>query len=555
MTRPMLRLLCSLLPLLFVLPAGNAAETHSAPDFRLLDTMPVQEGGRKKPYFVFARETLLSLTGRARFEIDGRRMEPDEIVTRIWVGDRDWAKVPLILVNYLPLKKDAGLDAGRKLFSYEELASNPEIARLLGEAAAVRARDSRTPLRGVPKEAASLGLRMALFESLVNGSAFRVVPAPGPAWKLLPPNAPDFGRLSAAVRSEDGAAFAEVSGALRASLEKAAPGELPPAWKMQLETAYQMLHPFRAAWILYAAGVIAMLLTAAKWRKAGYRIAWGMIGTGAILMIAGFVSRTLVSGRAPVTNMYESIIWVALGTVVFAMIFEAIYKSRIFFLGAAPVAVASLMVADAAPLKFDPTISPLVPVLQSNFWLTTHVLTITLSYAAFALALGVAHVALIIYMRKGRLDAAVSNYVYRALQIGVFLLATGTILGAVWANYSWGRFWDWDPKETWALVALLTYLFVLHGRIAGKWGGFGLCIGAVLSFQTIVMAWYGVNYILGVGLHSYGFGSGGQGWAATFVLVELLFVGAVFFRRAQFRKALAAEKAARSTPMGSANPA
>ena len=80
--------------------------------------------------------------------------------------------------------------------------------------------------------------------------------------------------------------------------------------------------------------------------------------------------------------------------------------------------------------------------------------------------------------------------------MGVLLLATGTILGGVWANYSWGRFWDWDPKETWALVTLLGYLFVLHGRIAGKWAGFGMAVGAALGFQGVFMAWYGVNFVL-----------------------------------------------------------
>src|SRR5690606_14365338 len=144
--------------------------------------------------------------------------------------------------------------------------------------------------------------------------------------------------------------------------------------------------------------------------------------------------------------------------------------------------------------------------LQSNFWLATHVLIITLGYAAFLLALAVAHIALGKVILGGKPSAAIYNYIYRALQIGVLLLAVGTILGAVWANYSWGRFWDWDPKETWALIALLAYLFLLHGRIAGLWGGFGLAVGSVLGFLTVVMAWYGVNFVLGVGLHSYGFG-------------------------------------------------
>ena len=150
--------------------------------------------------------------------------------------------------------------------------------------------------------------------------------------------------------------------------------------------------------------------------------------------------------------------------------------------------------------------------------------TITLSYAAFALALGIGHIALGKVIRGKKPEAALYNYLYRTLQVGVLLLATGTILGGVWANYSWGRFWDWDPKETWALITLLGYLFVLHGRIAGKWAGFGMAVGAVLAFQGVLMAWYGVNFVLGVGLHSYGFGTGGFGWALLFVAAEIGFV-------------------------------
>jgi ABC-type transport system involved in cytochrome c biogenesis permease subunit len=525
-----------LISIAFAVPGAAIASDVDGMDFRVLDEMPVQDGGRKKPFYVFATESLLALTGRSSLKVEDARMAADEVAGRMWVRDRDWTQVPMILVDYLPMKDDAGLARDRKLFSYAELASNPRVGELLNEASAARARDSRTPLRGVLKEASAVGLRLAVFEALNNGTAFRVVPASGPVWQLVPSNQPDFVAMGQAIRAVDQEAFEESAVALREWAASVEPSEIPAGWVMALEVAYQQFHPFRWAWILYAAATITLAVTSVYGRKTGYRIGMTLATAGAVLLVAGFIARIFISGRAPVTNMYESIIWVALGTVAFALIFEAIYRSRYFLLGASPVAVVTLMVADAAPLKFDPMISPLVPVLQSNFWLTTHVLTITLSYAAFALALGVGHIALgkIIFGRKP--DSALYNYIYRCLQIGVFLLAAGTLLGAVWANYSWGRFWDWDPKETWALVALLTYLFLLHGRIAGKWGGFGLAVGSILAFQTIIMAWYGVNFVLGVGLHSYGFGSGGLGYAVTFVVVEVLFVGLGITRYLQQRK-------------------
>ena len=101
-------------------------------------------------------------------------------------------------------------------------------------------------------------------------------------------------------------------------------------------------------------------------------------------------------------------------------------------------------------------------------------------------------------------------------------MAAGTILGGLWADVSWGRFWGWDPKEVWALISLLTYLAILHGRYAGWFGDFGLAVGSVLGATAIVFSWYGVNFVLGVGLHSYGFGAGGQLEVGLGVFVELV---------------------------------
>lgn len=147
--------------------------------------------------------------------------------------------------------------------------------------------------------------------------------------------------------------------------------------------------------------------------------------------------------------------------------------------------------------------------------------------AAFALAVGLGHVLMIRSLFKSQRQHEPSpshHFLHRVLQIGVLLLAAGTILGGVWANYSWGRFWGWDPKETWALIALLLYIFALHGRVAGWWGDFGLCVAAAVCFNGALMAWYGVNFVLGKGLHSYGFGGGGLFWIGLLVGIDLLFV-------------------------------
>ena len=187
-----------------------------------------------------------------------------------------------------------------------------------------------------------------------------------------------------------------------------------------------------------------------------------------------------------------------------------------------------LILADSLPAVLDPSISPLVPVLRDNFWLSIHVPTIALSYASFALALGIGHVALGSYLftpeAKSRIQL-LSQLNYRVLQVGVLLLTAGIILGGIWAHFSWGRFWGWDPKETWALIALLGYLVPLHGRLGGWIGNFGSSVASVVAFNAVLMAWYGVNFVLGTGLHSYGFGTGGSEWMiASVVGADLLFV-------------------------------
>src|SRR5262249_1376469 len=158
---------------------------------------------------------------------------------------------------------------------------------------------------------------------------------------------------------------------------------------------------------------------------------------------------------------------------------ELIYRKKIFALAGALVATIGLVLADQLPLALDPKISPLVPVLRSNFWLTIHVLTIVSSYAGGTLAWGLGNMALgLIVCGSAQRETVkmLSQFTYRALQIAVLLLAAGTFLGGWWAAYSWGRFWGWDPKETGALIALVCYVIPLHMRYIGWIKDFGLAV-------------------------------------------------------------------------------
>jgi ABC-type transport system involved in cytochrome c biogenesis permease subunit len=490
-------------------------------DISKLESVPIQEGGRKKPFLVFAHESLLGMTGKSRYAMDGKKHDALVIIASLWLTPVGWEDKPLILIGNKKFKDRLGVDPAQKLFSYRELASNQVLLDALQEVSAIRAKNPKIQLDTLQREASNIGMRLALFEGLVSGQLVTLLPTGAAAWSALPANDPALAKLREGFSKSDQETFdSGIDILLAEQAAEEARFQADPQ-KISIELTYQKLHPARWAWILYLVAGVALLAIPGK---LGYGLGWLFAVAGFVMQILGMVLRVLISGRAPVTNMYESVIWVAFGTILFALIFEAIHRSRYFLLGAIPVAIACLILADTQPVILDRSINPLVPVLMDNFWLTTHVLTITLSYAAFALALGVGHIILGKSLFGTKASPALHNYLYRSLQIGVLLLAVGTVLGAVWANYSWGRFWDWDPKETWALIALLAYLFLLHGRIAGTWGGFGMAVGAILAFQTIIMAWYGVNFILGVGLHSYGFGSGGLPGALTFVSIEVAFV-------------------------------
>ena len=151
--------------------------------------------------------------------------------------------------------------------------------------------------------------------------------------------------------------------------------------------------------------------------------------------------RCIIAGRPPVTNMYESIIWVTFGCTVFALIFFGVFKNRLLLLSASILGVFGFLIADCAPLILDPSIQPLEPVLRSNYWLTAHVLTITLSYAAFLLSLGMGHVCFwtMVKLKDPQKLKTQTQMLYRVVQVGVVLLAAGTILGGIWASYSWGK--------------------------------------------------------------------------------------------------------------------
>lgn len=544
---------CALVPLC---PAFASSASQ------ILEEIPVQHKGRIKPFQSFAREASLRIVGTENYE----GTPSSELIWQWIARPEEWNKRPMISVVRM-LQADFPLMVVKGRLSPEIIMQHQPFTEKVQEA--WRKRQKKDALTPVEKERLDLYDRANLFHEIASGKLpgfiahpenplaawlpFQALSAPETQQTLaqLYPEAPliemgqRLGELIETLRAGESAEATAKAAAFRDSLHRLFESRnvsIDPQ-PLNYELLYNRVHPFGWSLKLYflAAFLFAVCLTSRFKNdlkgRAFARTAVSLWAAGFLIHLGGFVLRCLVAGRPPVTNMYESVIWVSWTAVLFSGILFAVYRHFLIPLCACLVAGCALLIAESFPAVLDPAITPLVPVLRSNLWLTVHVLTITMSYGAFALAWGLGHAVVIGYVRNPfDTDArrTLSSYLYRALQIGVILLAAGTVLGGVWANYSWGRFWGWDPKETWALIALLGYLVVLHGRFSGWLGSFGAAAASVVAFTGVVMAWYGVNFVLAAGLHSYGFGGGGAPFVLAVALADLvliLILGAIYKRK------------------------
>ena len=476
-------------------------------------------------------------------------------------GDK-WDAAPLLLVDSVDLRKLLAMPPGEKYLSPQGLRStklqppgahSPATFMLWTQQLMLKEDNELSPLE---KQGVDLFNKLRAFEDHRAGRRMEILPMPDSEKKewisleglvrspMDDQTDPDgvirdlqtsFHRLRVAYLSGSAAEFNEASHKFIGIVRQIGPklGPYPAMSKINLEVSYNHWAPFRFAWALMLTACVVVLLNMGTRWKAFYFLGLAAYACAMAAMIIGFFMRVTISGRAPVTNMYESVVYVGFGVSVIGLILELIYRKRFIAVAAAAVSTVALVLADNAPSVLDPSLQPLQPVLRNNFWLVTHVMTITLSYASLALAMGIANITLGYFLvRSDNRDTieALSRFTYRAIQVGVVLLATGTFLGGMWAAYSWGRFWGWDPKEVWALIALLGYLAVLHSRYAG-WVQFrGLAALGVSCFSLVIVAWYGVNFVLGAGLHSYGFGGGGKWLMGTLVGLQGLYVAIAMWR-------------------------
>lgn len=303
-------------------------------------------------------------------------------------------------------------------------------------------------------------------------------------------------------------------------------GERRSVDTIPLELVYNRADFFLWAKLFYGLAFFVFLLSLASSRPAWRNIAFGLVAAGFIPHTAALVMRMAIMARPPVTNLYETFIFVAFISVLSGIVIEWINKQWLGIAVASVCGLVFLLISAKFSAEGD-TMRMLVAVLDSNFWLSTHVLTITIGYAGCCVAGIVGHLYIIQRLVKPaekKLLDATYRHLIGTLAFGLMMTFLGTTLGGIWADQSWGRFWGWDPKENGALLIVLWCAILFHAKVSDMIGPLGMAVGSVFGIIVVMWAWFGVN-LLNVGLHSYGFISGVAGGLLVYVVCELVFLG------------------------------
>ena len=335
-----------------------------------------------------------------------------------------------------------------------------------------------------------------------------------------------YAAMGTAYRGNDPVAFKAAVERYRGELGQSAPTVLAKCGREQL---FNHLEPFYKCIILYVtAGLCVMIFTLAPEKLRMLR------DTARLLLFmtlavhsAGLIYRMVLEGRPPVTNLYSSAIFIGWGACVLGLVLERVWKNGIGVLVSSSAGFLTLIIAHNLALGGD-TMEMMRAVLDTNFWLATHVVVVTLGYSATFVAglLAVLYVVLGVFTKSLTQDMAksLSKMVYGIVCFAALFSFIGTVLGGIWADQSWGRFWGWDAKENGALMIVLWNALFLHAR----WGGIarerGLISLAIFGNVVTAWSWFGVN-MLGIGLHSYGFMSAAFTWLMLFVTTQLALIG------------------------------
>lgn len=482
-------------------------------------------GGRMKPVNTLASEVLRKVSRKSTYE----GLSANQVLLGMAQNPYLWQLAPIIRVNHETLRENLGIDdkytSFLSFFSDEaKYVLTEEVAKAYAKKPAERSK--------YDKEVIAVDERVNISYMVYNGSFFRFFPLPNDAnntwfsssqanvgfvgddslfvYSILPIY---YHSLQQGINDGDFEVAENTLQAIKKYQAKFGAEVLPSELKLKTEVFYNQSKIFsRLSYVYALTGVLMLMLLIMqvlkerKWRAILVKICFVLITVGFVVHTLGLASRWFVSGHAPWSNAYESMIYIAWATVLAGYLFSK--KSKMSMAATAVLSALLLMVASLNWL--DPEITNLVPVLDS-YWLMIHVAIITASYGFLALGalLGFLNLVLMILQNKSnqkRIFSSLKELTYineMSLTTGLFMLSVGTFLGGIWANESWGRYWGWDPKETWAFASMLVYIFVLHMRFIPKLKSmFAFNLASLIAYASIIMTYFGVNFYLS-GLHSY----------------------------------------------------
>jgi cytochrome c-type biogenesis protein CcsB len=535
----------------------------------------VQHDARMKPLDTFARQLLQYLTEKERFReyrdpATGRKVEvfptadPVYAVLLMVSKPESIRELRFIKITHPELKRTFGLNPDLAYYSLADL--EPSRERFEAESMKIDPDDATSEQRAVAK----IVHQFRQIEEVYREEILRIVPVPyGKANTWMTPvdvrrwlqgtaegevraRLDDFaskepGRraaLEAAVSHWDAAMKAFAAGdaskfaGLAAELRALNPGEALPEHRLETELLYNRVRPFHwASAVFFIASLLHLFGFIARSRglwAGGLAVLAAAVG----LCAYGYALRWIIADRYPLSNHYESMIMCAFGAGIVAVVVELLLKTKnLVGLGASLAATLLLVLANNVPTFAEQGfVAPLVPALQT-VWMTIHVPVIMTGYAMGFILAVLAHVHLIRWLANRATPEhtqEMDHVMYWVLRLTVLFLLIGIILGAVWAGEAWGRPWGWDMKETWALITLLCYIAVLHARFLGALRPFGTSVCSLIAFQVLILTYYGVNFLFGKGLHTYGFGAGDWFYLGAFFAAEWAFLvacGAVFAAR------------------------
>lgn len=460
---------------------------------KALGQLPIQQNGRVKPLLVHAQEMVRYLTGKTSVRYQDQKIDAVTAYCRLSLGKNlnDTIVTDLrVRVDHVKAQEILGIK--EKTMLYTDLTEELQTLRMN-----VFRIKEENPLKKALKK---LTNQAALFKDITAGTNWLTIS--GGNW--VP------------IRSVGGFDTVPDIKRLQENAQKYSQEE-----KTTYELEYTFMRTHLPSWAMVVSLIALCCLTLFK----KFNLALALSGVTVLMQTLIIIFRIYVSGRAPITNMYETVMFSGYGALIMAMLLGHFKKDKTYVYMGLCYNLMTLMMMNFATTMLTSSISPLVPVLRDNFWLSTHVTTIIISYGALALTWVLANTVLFkkkFFTLSSKDEKYYSDLIYTCLKYGTTLLGAGILLGGVWADYSWGRFWGWDPKETWSLIAFCLYMAILHGRYT-SWISTKLFIPLVAAaFMSIMMAWFGVNYILATGLHSYGFSPGGAVFLGSFFALQIL---------------------------------